>query len=224
MPRPNLKLYSHDYGPGPHMVRIALAEMGMRDVETQSIDTQAKPRSFLRVSPTGKTPLLMVDGEPIWETSVILEYVADLSGEELSLQAKAPLARARNRSWTLFALDLVMDAFGGAMAADEESHRRFAEALTAKLSRLEVQVGDGPYFSGETVALIDFVFAALFLRLKVFEESFGWDILTPFPKLRKWSELLLARPLVRGTVPDDFEESVTNFIRRTGSHVVRSIQ
>jgi len=220
----SIKLYSHDYGPFPHIVRIALVEKGVRlgeDVEVESVDPNDKPAEFLRISPTGKTPLLLVDGDPIFETVAVLESVDALFPKGHALQPQDPVARARDRSWTLLGLDLLMDSFHAVMAPDEATHADHAHDVHTKFTRLEPLLQQGPYFRGDQVGLVDFVFAALFIRMKLFRDAFGWGDLDRFPNLQRWSDALLARPSIRTTVPDDFEQSVVGFIGGQGGFVTR---
>ncbi len=221
----SIKLYSHDYGPFPHIVRIALSEKGVQlgeEVEIENVDPEDKPKDFLQVSPTGKTPLLLVDGEPIFETVAVLECVDGLFDGGPAFQPQDPVARARDRSWTLLGLELQMDSFRTVMAPDLEGHQDNAREVVAKLTRLSAQLGSGPYFGGEQVGLVDFAYAALFLRMQLFEDAFGWAVLKDLPPIQRWAQALLARPSIRATMPSDFETSIVGFLRSRGGYITRA--
>jgi len=218
---PRLKLYSHEYGPFPHIIRIALLEKGAKlgiDLEVESVDPRAKQKEFLELSPTGKTPLLVVDGEVIFETAVILETVDELFHPERPLRPPGVIARAKDRSWSLFGLELLMDAFHAITAKDKLSYEALEQVLHSKLSRLESEATQGPYFGGEGLRLVDLVYAAFFLRMHLFDEAFAWAPLTSYPRLQSWSKALLERKAVRDTLPDDFETAVSGFIRSMGGY------
>jgi len=73
---PHLVLVSHLLCPYVQRAAIALAEKGVA-FERRVIDLANKPDWFLALSPTGKVPVLIADGRPIFESAVILEYLED---------------------------------------------------------------------------------------------------------------------------------------------------
>ena len=65
--------------------------------ERRDIDLASKPEWFLRLSPTGRTPMLLVEGEALFESAAICEYLdATLPPR---LHPENPLRRARHRGW-----------------------------------------------------------------------------------------------------------------------------
>ncbi len=220
----NITLYSHEYGPFPHIVRIALAEKGLvpgRDLKIKDVDPTSKPADFLELSPTGKTPLLLVQGRAIFETVVVLECLDDLFDDGVSFRAASPVERAVDRSWAQFGLDLLMDSFHAVMAPDQDTHEVHARELRRKLGRLESKLGSNPFLGGEKMGWADLVHAAFFLRQVLFQKAFGWDVLTEFPRVASWSSNLLQRPTVIETLPADFENVVLGFIRSQNGYITR---
>ena len=71
-----LVLISHALCPYVQRAVIALLEKNIA-FERVDIDLGNKPDWFLKVSPLGKTPVLLVDGQPIFESAVICEYLED---------------------------------------------------------------------------------------------------------------------------------------------------
>jgi glutathione S-transferase len=71
----HLKLISHQLCPYVQRAVIALTEKGTA-FERIDIDLANKPDWFLAISPLGKTPVLQVSETPIFESAVILEYLA----------------------------------------------------------------------------------------------------------------------------------------------------
>ena len=49
---------------------MVLHEKGL-DFETYEVDLENKSAEFLSVSPTGKVPVVVVDGDPLYESNVI---------------------------------------------------------------------------------------------------------------------------------------------------------
>ena len=71
-----LTLVSHLLCPYVQRAAIVLAEKGI-DFERINIDLANKPDWFLKISPLGKTPVLLVNGKPIFESAVICEYLEE---------------------------------------------------------------------------------------------------------------------------------------------------
>ena len=85
------KLVSHKLCPYVQRAVIALVE---KDVpfERIDIDLAHKPDWFLKISPLGKTPVLLVGDHAIFESAVILEYLEET--EARPLHPSDPLRRA----------------------------------------------------------------------------------------------------------------------------------
>ena len=99
-----LVLASHVLCPYVQRAAIVLAEKGV-SFERLDIDLANKPEWFLKVSPLGKTPVLLVGDEAICESAVICEYL-----EETALPRLHPpnaLQRAQHRSWMEFSSALL---------------------------------------------------------------------------------------------------------------------
>src|SRR5436853_7779752 len=95
--RPNLTLISHKLCPYVQRAVIALTEKGV-PFTRRDVDLANKPDWFLRVSPLGKTPVLLVGDLAIFESAVILEYLEET--QPTRLHPTDPLARARHRAST----------------------------------------------------------------------------------------------------------------------------
>ena len=88
----SLHLMSHTLCPYVQRAVISLLEKGV-EFERTYIDLSNKPDWFRAISPLGNTPVLVVDGTPIFESAVILEYLEDT--QATPLHPADPLARAR---------------------------------------------------------------------------------------------------------------------------------
>ena len=88
---PMLKLMSHKLCPYVQRAVVALTEKGVA-FERIDIDLASKPDWFLKVSPLGKTPVLLVDDTAIFESAVILEYLEETQPNPL--HPRDPLSRA----------------------------------------------------------------------------------------------------------------------------------
>ncbi|ELF6204823.1 TPA: glutathione S-transferase family protein [Pseudomonas putida] len=95
----HLLLVSHALCPYVQHAAIVLAEKGTA-FERQDIDLDNKPDWFLQLSPLGKTPVLVVDRTPIFESAVICEYLDDTIAPRL--HPELPIERAQHRAWIEF--------------------------------------------------------------------------------------------------------------------------
>src|SRR5712675_3040700 len=91
-----LKLISHKLCPYVQRAVIALTEKGV-EFERIDIDLADKPDWFLKLSPLGKTPVLLVGDTAIFESAVILEYLEETQSP--TLHPADPLARAEHRAF-----------------------------------------------------------------------------------------------------------------------------
>lgn len=218
----NVKLYIQEIGPFPQAAMITLLEKGAqrgRDFEVEIVNMADKSAEFTELSPTGSPPLIVVDGVAIFETAVIIEYIDEIFPPHGQYRFYDPVLRSRNRSWILFGLDLLMKSFAAIMARDKDSYESKFDSARKHLTQLERELGDGPFFNGESASLIDFVYATFFLRQELFDRSFGVGLLDDFPKASRWSKQLLARPSTRDSLPEDFETTLISWLRGSGSFV-----
>ena len=143
-----LTLISHKLCPYVQRAVIALTEKGV-PFERRDIDLANKPDWFLRVSPLGKTPVLLVGETPIFESAVILEYLEETQPHPL--HPADPLARAEHRAWIEFGSAILNDIWGFYTAADATAFDAKAAALKNKFARVEARL-KGPWFDGERFA------------------------------------------------------------------------
>ncbi|HEY1982115.1 MAG TPA: glutathione S-transferase family protein, partial [Xanthobacteraceae bacterium] len=111
-----LQLISHKLCPYVQRAVIALTEKGV-PFERVDIDLANKPDWFLTISPLRKTPVLMVGGDAIFESVVILEYLEETQAGRL--HPADALARAEHRSWIEFGSAVLNDIAGLYSAPDE---------------------------------------------------------------------------------------------------------
>lgn len=189
----------------PFVQRAAIT-LGYKEVEHKVtfIDLADPPDWFLEISPLAKVPVLRVDGEILFESAVINEYLDDITGGEL--QPKDPLARAKNRAWIEFASNMLGNTYMMKTAAEKGKYEKFRDRLVSQFRRLENRLGDGPWFNGEDFSLADTAFAPLFAHDAVANYRFSVIDAATMPKLDAWSKRLLALPAVKNSVVAEFEE------------------
>jgi glutathione S-transferase len=208
MPQP-LTLVSHPLCPYVQRVAIALAEKGVA-FERIDIDLAAKPAWFLARSPLGKTPLLDVDGEVLFESAAICEYLEDALPHPL--HPEAPLERARHRAWMELGSAALGDIWQLETAQDAAGTDRAAGELRARFARLEAELGAGPYFAGSRFHLVDAVFAPAFRYFDVFDGLADLGVFDALPRVRAWRAALAVRPSVRAAVSAQYSDRLRAFL------------
>ena len=211
----SLKLVSHKLCPYVQRAVIALTEKGVA-FERIDIDLANKPDWFLRISPLGKTPVLLVGDHAIFESAVILEYLEET--EAKPLHPSHALRRAEHRTFIEFGSAVLNDIAGFYSAPDETTFKAKAAQLEARFARLETRI-IGPWFDGEGFTLVDAVFAPVFRYFDVFDEIGDFGILTGKPKLARWRQDLAARASIRSAVGRDYPALLRDFIERRRSHL-----
>lgn len=214
---PKLLLVSHHLCPYVQRVAISLMEKCVA-FERAYVDLSAKPAWFLAVSPLGKTPLLKVDDDVLFESAVICEYLEDTLSPPLHPQD--PLERARHRGWMEFGSAVLGDIWGLETSQDAEGVERKSQDIRKKLEWLEVTLGDGPYFTGKRFCLVDAVFGPVFRYFDVFDELADLGVFATVPKVRAWRAALAERPSVRDAV-GDYGERLRQFLQNKNAHLLR---
>lgn len=209
MTTPQLTLISHLLCPYVQRAAIVLAEKGVA-FERIDIDLANKPDWFLKLSPLGKTPVLLVDSEAVFESAVICEYVDDTAAPRL--HPHDALQRARHRGWMEFG-SAVLNKIGAFYnAPDEETLAARADELRVMFARVEAALGQGPWFAGQNFSMVDAVFGPVFRYFDVFDGIGDFGVFTGMPKVKAWRLALAGRASVRKAVRLNYPDSLRTFL------------
>jgi len=215
---PKLLLVSHHLCPYVQRVAISLMEKGVA-FDRAYVDLSAKPAWFVAASPLGKTPLLKVDDDVLFESAVICEYLEDTLTPPL--HPHDPLERARHRGWMEFGSAILGDIWGLETSQDAGGVERKSQDIRKKFEWLEAALGAGPYFSGQPFCLVDAVFGPVFRYFDVFDELADLGVFATVPKVRAWRAALAQRPSVRDAVAGDYGERLHRFLQDKNAHLLR---
>jgi len=219
----SLKLISHKLCPYVQRAVIALKEKGV-PFERIDIDLANKPDWFLKLSPLGKVPVLVVTTEQgevaLFESNVICEYIEETQGGARLHPADA-LRRAEHRAWMEFGSAILGDLWGLETTTDPATFDSKRHALVSKFARVEAALGAGPFFSGEQFSLVDAVFAPVFRYFDLFDELTEHGIFRDVPKVRAWRAELAKRPSVRTAVGEDYPQLLRAFLARHDAHLLK---
>jgi glutathione S-transferase len=214
-------LVSHALCPYVQRAAIVLAEKGL-PFERRDIDLADKPGWFLKVSPLGKTPVLLVGDEAIFESAVICEYLEDTTLPRL--HPVNALQRARHRSWMEFGSALLNLIAAFYNAPDDATLQARATDIRARLSQAEAALGEGPYFAGDAFSLVDAVFGPVFRYFDAFDALGDFGFFDGLPRVQRWRHALAARPSVAAAVRPDYAELLSRFLSSRRSALSRRLE
>ena len=224
MSHPRFKLISHKLCPYVQRAVIVLKEKGI-SFERVDIDLENKPEWFLKLSPLGKVPLLVINdapgstvaGEPVvlFESAVISEYIDTVTGGDMLFTE--PLQRAHQRAWIEYASSLVGNIAQLYNANNTRDYYAALDQLGQKWQRLEDNLPSGPYFTGEAFSLVDAAFAPALRYLDVFESLTQKQFLNAYPKVENWRFSLSKRRSVQQAVSSDYNDALLRFLARRDS-------
>jgi glutathione S-transferase len=219
----SLKLISHKLCPYVQRAVIALKEKGV-PFERIDIDLANKPDWFLKISPLGKVPVLVVATEQgevaLFESNVICEYIEETQAG-VKLHPADPLKRAEHRAWMEFGSAILGDLWGLETTTDAAIFETKRQAIIAKFSRVEAALGTGPFFAGQAFSLVDAVFAPIFRYFDVFDDVSELGIFKDFAKVRAWRAELAKRPSVKTAVGADYPQLLRAFLVRHDAHLLK---
>ena len=160
--------------------------------EAHEVDLENKSEEFLAVSPTGKVPVVVVDGDALYESNVVNQFLDEV-GEEPKLLPGDPKERAYARIWMAFADDsffpgVFVAAVGRERGFSEERISEALEKLKAALGKLEERLMGREYLAGE-FSLADIAHAGNFVRLRELDERDEVS-LQEYPNVEAWMRRL----------------------------------
>ena len=214
----DLTLISHNLCPYVQRAVIALTEKQV-PFTRRDIDLAQKPDWFVKVSPLGKTPVLLVDQTPVFESAVIVEYLEDTQPNPL--HPADALARAHHRGWIEVASGFLNDIAAFYAADSAERLAAAAARMRTKAEKLSDVLGDGPFFDGPRFSLVDAAFGPVFRYFDLFDQIGDFGVFTNLPAVNRWRAQLATRPSIRHAVSPDYPQALANFVARRNSHLSR---
>lgn len=200
-----MQLWTGTLSPFSAKVRMTMREMGIdcafNDLPwNRETRWEPKPDAFLAVSPRGEVPVLVVDGEAIFDSTIINEYLCEAFPDR-SLMPDAPAARARCRMHednadhllagaivTLISeVFLKPDGVGRDVAAAADANAaiaRYQQGLDIALANQDHVCGD--FSVADIAAFVAIGFAA----------TLGSPIPESMPALHNWWQRMNSRPAI----------------------------
>jgi glutathione S-transferase len=187
-------------------------------IDISYIDLNSPPDWFKEISPFGKVPVLCAENRKyvVFESAVICEFLDEQTPG--SLLPEDPLRKAIDRSWIEFGGAVLADFSALIHCREKDKYQPSLDALSNKLQWLENMLGDGPYFNGAELSLVDFAYAPLFMRTEILSLGNQLYSAEQRPKINRWRQQLLALPAVQNSVVDNFRELFIEHIRNKGPY------
>ena len=216
----NIELISFDLCPFVQRSVITLLEKDI-PFKRSNIDLANKPDWFLQISPLGKVPVLKIDGNILFESAVINEYLDEVTPP--SMHPEDPLQKAVNRAWIEFGSELSNLSFRMVITEDKDVVEQSLQALRDKFEFLDKNLNAAPFFNGADFSLIDAAYAPVFIRIEYVLKQAIADVIPPgCSRVLAWSDAILARPSVRGSIIDRFTELATERFKKRGGILLQN--
>lgn len=203
----NIKLISYVVCPYVQKAIITLKYKGA-DFDVEYIDLKNKPDWFVKISPMGKVPVLILEqNEIIFESSVINELLDEIVGEKTL--SNDPIKRAKERAWIAYADYLFSDMYAFINSPDTEVH---GNKLIDKLEKVSDVISDTGFFKDTGFSIIDSSYAPCLFRMMKFQFFHESPRLMKMKKIRRWIENLLEQECVINSVREDFDLEFSKYV------------
>jgi glutathione S-transferase len=145
--------------------------------ETYEVDVENKSEKFLSVSPTGKVPVVVADGDSLYESNVVNQYLDEVF-ESPKLLPEDPKQRAYTRIWMASPDDnffpaVFLASVGRERGFLETQITKALERLKRTLAALEERLVGGREYLADGFSLADVAHAGNFVRLRELAEGGG---------------------------------------------------
>jgi glutathione S-transferase len=187
------------------------------DFELAFINPDLPPEWFNELSPTGKVPVLDVDGTAIFESSVIAEYLDEVNPP--SIHPSDPLLKATNRAWVEHTSGIYMGLFQLMMAKEKAAFETAKESIDQQLARFAQVARNTPWFNGEDFSMVDIAAAPIAVRLDIIKTLTQVDFLSEYANLALWFEQLLQRETVQASYVPELKDILAMRMQGNKSYI-----
>lgn len=156
-------------------------------------------------------------GTPLFESDAIVEYIDDFYGPlEADLTAEQ---KALDRAWSYQASKYYLVQCGTMRSGDAATLDEKVAKLGKAFAKAEAQLGDGPFFKGESLSKVDIAWMPLLHRANIVERHSGYDFLAEYPRVKAWQVALLSAKIPEKSVSEDFESAFTDLYLSYSTHL-----
>ena len=150
----------------------------------------------LKINPNGKVPVIVHDGNPVWESAAITLYLGEVFGVEKGLYPPPGIQRGNAMKWTVWGSVTFMPAASKVHEAMQnkdkpEMMKAAKKGIEDCLKVLEGGLQGKDYILGEKFSVVDAHLQSLVGWVKMMEVS-----LDDFPQTAKWLKACEERPAI----------------------------
>ncbi|XP_023887383.1 probable glutathione S-transferase [Quercus suber] len=183
-------------------VKIALAEKGI-EYDYKQEDLNNKSPLLLEANPIHKKiPVLIHNGKPVCESLIIVQYIDEVWNDKSPLLPSDPYQRAHARFWADFVDKKVSVASRKLWTTKGEELEAGKKEFSETLKILEGELGDKPYFGGETFGFVDLSLVTFYSWFHAYEVFGNINIEAECPKIIAWGKRCLQKETVAKSLPD----------------------
>jgi GST-like protein len=192
-----LKFYFHG-APNPMKVALFLEEAGL-PYEPVPVDTRKGEQhtpAFLAINPNAKTPAIVDDGIPVFDSNAILLYLAEKTGK--FLPPDTPAMRADLLSWLMFVATGIGPYSGQAVHFKHHAPEKIPYAINRydfEADRhyriLDRRLDGRRYMLGDTYTIVDM---AVWGWARLVPTVLGDQAMGGMPNLKRLMDEIGARP------------------------------
>nr|XP_043624620.1 probable glutathione S-transferase [Erigeron canadensis] len=183
--------------------RIALAEKGV-PYEYRDENLRNKSQLLLDMNPVNKKiPVLIHKGKPICESRIIVEYIDEVWNDKAPLLPSDPYARATARFWVDFIDNKLYPTGRKVYTTKGEEQEASRKEFIDFLKLLEGELGDKPYFGGDSFGYVDVSFIPFYSWSQAYETYGNFSFEQECPKLFAWAKRCIQnKESVSKTLPE----------------------
>ncbi|KAB1995720.1 hypothetical protein ERO13_D13G156800v2 [Gossypium hirsutum] len=207
-----------DFWPSPFGMRsrIALAEKGIK-YEHKEEDLRNKSALLLQMNPVHKKiPVLIHNGKPVCESLIQVQYIDEVWHDKAPLLPSDPYQKATARFWADYVDKKIYEVGGRVWKTKGEKQATAKKELIETLKLLEKELGDKPYFGGESLGYVDVAFIPFYSWFYALEKCGNFSIEAECPKLIAWAKRCMQKESVAKSLPD--QQKVYDFILEMKKH------
>ncbi|XP_009781253.1 putative glutathione S-transferase [Nicotiana tabacum] len=191
-------------------VRFALAEKGIQ-YEYKEQDLLNKTPLLLQMNPIHKKiPVLIHNGKPICESLVIVQYIDEVWKDNSPLMPSDPYERAHARFWADYVDKKIYDTGRKIWTSKKEDQEAANKEFIECLKLLEGELGDKPYFGGESFGFVDVALIPYYTWFPTYEKFGNFSIEAECPKIVAWAKRCMQKESVSKSLADP--DKVYDFI------------
>jgi glutathione S-transferase len=199
-----MKLVGSKPSPYTRKVRVILAEKGLAHEFVEESAWTAET-TVPRYNPLNKVPaLVMDDGESIYDSAVIAEYLDGISGG--GLIPADPAQRARSRRDEALGDGIADAGITARLERQRDASRQDAawiarqmDKVNAGIAGIAANLGSKPYLGGPQPSLADIACACSLFWLEFRMPELKWR--EAHANLKAWAERMESRPSFQATRP-----------------------